>query len=235
MLTQNNFFVDLFAEANKIPLAVKLTYTAFMAVLIPFYLKEYGATNFLYFCDVALFFTLAAVWTEKPILAAMPAVGILLPQALWCADFIGTAMNLPVNGMTAYMFDANIPKFARSLSFFHFWLPFLLVYLVYKLGYDTRALKYWTLLAWMLLLVCYLFMPAPPAPNSATPVNINYVFGMNDKAAQTYMHPLSWLAMLMVLLPTVLYLPTHWALKRWFAQRVAHTAPSQTASTTPAH
>ena len=31
---------------------------------------------------------------------------------------------------------------------------------------------------------CYLFMPAPPAPNSATPVNINYVFGMNDKAAQ---------------------------------------------------
>ena len=52
---------------HKIPLAVKLIYTAFMAVLIPFYLKEYGPTNFLYFCDVALFFTLAAVWTEKPI------------------------------------------------------------------------------------------------------------------------------------------------------------------------
>ena len=218
---------------NKIPLAVKLTFTAFMAVLIPFYLKEYGATNFLYFCDVALFFTLAAVWIEKPILAAMPAVGILLPQALWCVDFIGTALNLPVNGMTAYMFDTKIPAFARSLSFFHFWLPFLLVYLVYKLGYDRRALKYWTLLAWALLLVCFSCMPAPPAPDSATPVNINYVFGMNDKAAQTYMHPLAWLALLMVLLPIVLYLPTHWALQRLFPQR-ATEAPSRQMAKTPA-
>ena len=218
---------------NKIPLAVKLTFTAFMAVLIPFYLKEYGASNFLYFCDVALFFTLAAVWIEKPILAAMPAVGILLPQALWCVDFIGTALNLPVNGMTAYMFDTKIPAFARSLSFFHFWLPFLLVYLVYKLGYDRRALKYWTLLAWALLLVCFSFMPPPPAPDSATPVNINYVFGMNDKAAQTYMHPLAWLALLMVLLPVLLYLPTHWALQRLFPQR-ATEAPSRQMAKTPA-
>jgi hypothetical protein len=217
---------------NKIPLAVKLVFTAFMAVLIPFYLKEYGATNFLYFCDVGLFFTLAAVWTEKPILAAMPAVGILLPQALWCADFIGTAMNLPVNGMTAYMFDSNIPAFARSLSFFHFWLPFLLVYLVYRLGYDPRALKYWTLLAWALLIVCFLFMPAPPAPNSATPVNINYVFGMNDKTAQTYMHPLAWLAMLMVVLPAFLYLPTHWALLRLFPVQRQVARVRQTAETT---
>ena len=216
---------------NKIPLAVKLTFTAFMAVLIPFYLKEYGATNFLYFCDVALFFTLAAVWTEKPILAAMPAVGILLPQALWCVDFIGTALNLPVNGMTAYMFDTKIPAFARSLSFFHFWLPFLLVYLVYKLGYDRRALKYWTLLAWALLLVCFSFMPPPPAPDSATPVNINYVFGMNDKAAQTYMHPLAWLALLMAALPIVLYLPTHWALQRLFPQRATEATSRQMAKT----
>ena len=219
---------------NRIPLAVKLLFTAFMAVLIPFYLKEYGATNFLYFCDVALFFTLAAVWTEKPILAAMPAVGILLPQALWCVDFIGTAMNLPVNGMTAYMFDTNIPAFARSLSFFHFWLPVLLVYLVYKLGYDRRAFKYWTILAWALLLICYLFMPAPPAPNSATPVNINYVFGMNDKAAQSYMHPLAWLAMLMALLPVLLYLPTHFVLQRLFPERLTRAETGSLAETNPA-
>ena len=219
---------------NKIPLAVKLIYTGFMAILIPFYLKEYGASNFLYFCDVGLFLTLAAVWTEKPILAAMPAVGILLPQALWCADFIGTAINVPINGMTAYMFDANIPVFARSLSFFHFWLPFLLVYLVYKLGYDTRALKYWTLLAWALIVICYLFTPAPPAPDSATPVNINYVFGMNDKAAQTYMHPLAWLAMLIVAMPILLFLPTHWALKRWFPKPAVHAAARKMPAATPA-
>ena len=39
---------------SKIPIAVKLAYTAFCAVLIPIYLRNYGPTNFLYFCDVAL-------------------------------------------------------------------------------------------------------------------------------------------------------------------------------------
>ena len=60
------------ARPPRIPLPVKIAYTAFMAVLVPFYWASYGPTNFLYFCDVALFFALAAVWTERPLLASMP-------------------------------------------------------------------------------------------------------------------------------------------------------------------
>jgi hypothetical protein len=45
--------------ANRLPLALKLVYTAFMAVLVPVYWHYYGPTNFLYFCDVALFLTAA--------------------------------------------------------------------------------------------------------------------------------------------------------------------------------
>src|ERR1700689_4566422 len=52
--------------------------------------------------------------------------------------------------------------FLRSLSFFHFWLPWLLIYIVWKLGYDRRAFLRWWVLAWALLLVCYFFMPEPP-------------------------------------------------------------------------
>ena len=37
--------------ARRIPLWLKLAYTAFMAVLVPVYLRNYGPTNFLYFCD----------------------------------------------------------------------------------------------------------------------------------------------------------------------------------------
>ena len=37
--------------ARLIPLWLKLAYTAFMAVLVPLYLRNYGPTNFLYFCD----------------------------------------------------------------------------------------------------------------------------------------------------------------------------------------
>ena len=175
---------------RRLPLALKLAFTAFVAVWLPKYWIDYGPTVFLYYCDVALFFTLAALWLESPLLASAPAVGILLPQALWIADFLSTAAGRPLVGLTAYMFDPGIPLFTRAISFFHFWLPILLVWLVWRLGYDRRAFWLWTVLAWVLVIVCYLWMPAPPAPagNPNLPVNIDYVYGFNDKQAQTWMN-----------------------------------------------
>ena len=204
-------------------LPIKLGFTAFMAVLVPFYWSSYGPTNFLYFCDVALFLTLASVWTEKPIYASLAAVGITIPQLLWQVDFLGSIVGLPVTGMTGYMFDEGIPLFARFLSFFHFWLPILLLYLVYRLGYDKRAFVFWTLTAWGLMLISYFLLPAAKAdttfPNQ--PYNVNYVFGLGTEA-QTWMPPLAWLGLLMVALPVLFYLPAHLALKRlWGTERTA--------------
>ena len=65
---------------GRVPLGVKLAVTAFVAVLVPVYWVHYGPTNFLYFCDVALFVTLAALWTESSTLASVEAVAITLPQ-----------------------------------------------------------------------------------------------------------------------------------------------------------
>jgi hypothetical protein len=189
-----------------------------MAVLVPFYLWAYGPTNFLYFCDVALLLALAAVWTEHPLPAGMAAVGILIPQMLWVVDFLGGMVGWHITGMTAYMFRIDSPfiLFTRSLSLFHGWLPFLLLYLVYRLGYDRRSLPVWTLLAWGLMLVSYFCMPAPPAPpdNPDLPVNINYVYGFSDDKAREWMQPHLWLALLMVSFPLAFYLPTHFFLKR---------------------
>lgn len=67
---------------NRIPLPVKIVYTAFVAVLVPYYWATYTPWNFLYFCDVALLLTLVAIWTENALLVSMSSVGILLPQAL---------------------------------------------------------------------------------------------------------------------------------------------------------
>lgn len=202
---------------NRLSLPLKLVFTAFMLVMVPFYWSSYGPTNFLYFCDVCMFLTLAAVWTEKPLLASMAAVGILLPQFLWCVDFVGSAVGKPVVGMTAYMFDGGIPLVARRISFFHAWLPFLLVFLVARLGYDRRALPAWTLTAWSLIAISYLFLPAPPAlpsdPN--VPVNVNYVYGMSDAGPQHLMPQWAWLACLITALPLLVFLPTHVVLKKW--------------------
>ena len=46
---------------HTVPVWLKWTFTAFLAVLVPIYWANYGPTNFLYFCDIALFLTLAAV------------------------------------------------------------------------------------------------------------------------------------------------------------------------------
>lgn len=210
--------MSLESAKHQVPLAIKLGYTAFLAVLVPFYWATYGPTNFLYFCDVALFLALIAVWTEKPHFASMPAVGILIPQALWVADFLGTLVGKPLVGMTAYMFDEDLALFARGLSFFHFWLPFFLIYLVWRLGYDRRAFASWTVLAWGLILVCYFWLPAPPASpeNPNLPVNVNYVYGLDEEAPQTWMDGRLWLLTMLVGLPVLIYLPTHLALAATF-------------------
>lgn len=205
---------------GRIPLAAKLAFTLFMAVLVPFYLKAYGPTNFLYFCDVAMFLTLAAVWTESPLLASIPAVGIVVPQTLWVLDFAAGLFGSHPIGMTDYMFRDSIPLFARGLSLFHGWLPFLLLWLVARLGYDRRALPCWLGLGWTLMLISYFFMPGPPAPpgDPNLPVNINYVFGPSDAAPQTWMRPPAYLLVMMVTLPLLLWLPAHFALSRWEAK-----------------
>ena len=55
----------------------------------------------------------------------------------------------------------------------------------------------------------------PPHPNPGlTPVNINYVWGPSDNTAQTFVHPYVWVAGLMVGMPLLLFLPTHFVLLR---------------------
>lgn len=210
-----------FAGGPGIPLGVKLAFTAFMAVLVPVYWTKYGPTNFLYFCDVALFLTLAGLWLESRLLLSMAAVGILLPQMLWCADFVVQACGGRLTGMTAYMFDGQRPVFLRGLSLFHGWLPFLLWFAVRRVGYDRRALLAWTGMAWALCLVSFLLLP-PAGPEHAgrlVPNNVNYVWGFDDARPQSWMPPGLYLAAWMGALAGGVYAPTHLLLSRWTANR----------------
>jgi hypothetical protein len=199
---------------SRVPLGLKLAYTAFMAVLIPVYWHYYGPTNFLYFCDVALILTLSAIWPENALLISMCAIGIMIPQAIWLVDFLANAAGFPLLGMTDYMFDANHSLLLRALSLFHGWLPVFLAYLVWKIGYDRRAFWPWTALAWALLLICFFLMPPPTPHPGLTPVNINYVWGMNDYAAQSWVPAYVWFVGLLIGMPLLVFAPTHFALAR---------------------
>ena len=211
------------ARHGKIPLWTKLALTAFVAVLVPYYWKAYSPWNFLFFCDLALLMGAFAIWTEDPLLASLPTVGLVLPQFLWVFDFLTGAR---ISGMTSYMFDAKLPLFVRGLSSFHGWLPFLLLWMVWRLGYDRRSFVGWTIISCLVLLASFFLAPAPPAPadNPNLAVNLNYVHGLSYEKSQTVMPPLLWLGIMIVGFPIVFYLPSHLALRAWFPRSWAMAA-----------
>ncbi len=194
---------------------LKAAYTFFVLLLVPVYWYFYGPTNFLYFCDIALLLTLVGVWRESAFLVSACSVGILGPQLLWVVDFCFALAGGSLTGMTAYMFSES-PLFLRGLSLYHGWLPFLLLYLVWRLGYDRRAFLFWTLLTWVLLPVCFFWLPPPQADPGLTPVNINYVWGFSDLAPQSWVPPMVWLGGLLLGLPLLVYWPTDFLLRRFF-------------------
>ena len=198
------------AEA-KIPWWLKAIYTLFVAILVPAYWQHYGfADSFLWFSSMALLITVAALWLESPLLASMQLVSVFLLEMLWIADFLVRLVSgVQLVGLAAYMFRDENPLFVRGLSLFHPVLPFLLLWLVWRLGYHRRAWLVQTLFAWALLLVCFFF--TDPAKN------INWVFGPSQDLP-SWMPPGVYLALQMAVLPLCIYLPTHLVLKRYIAE-----------------
>ncbi len=205
-------------QHHRIPLAAKVAGTAFLAILVPVYWHTYGPTNFLWFCDAALILTVAGMWLESSLLISMCSVGILLPQCLWLADFGSNLLGIDLLGLTGYMFDPQLSLFTRGLSLFHGWLPLLLLWLLLRLGYDKRALLAWTVLATGLITVCYFFTPPAGAPmaNPNIPLNLNYVYGFNDKQPQTWVNQNLYVIMWLGMLWLVAFFPTHLALHKFF-------------------
>jgi hypothetical protein len=191
--------------SQEVPLLVKILYTVGVSVVVPVYWQAYGPSNFLWFSDLALLLTVAALWLESPLLASMQAVAVVLLELLWIVDFVGRLVTgVQLIGIAEYMFQADKPRLLRGLSLFHLVLPFLLLWLVARVGYDQRAWMVQTLVTWVVLPVCYCC--TDPADN------INWTFGPGHQP-QTWMAPGLYLVLLMVGLPLCVYVPTHLALQ----------------------
>src|SRR5436190_6954000 len=141
-----------------IPTGLKIAHTAYVAVLMPIYWHNYGPANFLWFSDIALFMITVAMWRESRLLASIVAISALAVETAWNLDFFVHLMTgHELLGAAEYMFRSEIPLWLRSLSLFHIWLPPLSLWLVWRIGYDRRALIAQTLLAWFVLPITYLF------------------------------------------------------------------------------
>ena len=200
---------------SAVPVWLKIAYTLWLAIWIWVYWHSYGPQNFLWLCDVANLVLGLAIWLESPLLFSSQAVGVLIIQALWIIDFCSRLLVgvHPIGG-TEYMFDPEKSTALRSLSLFHVFVPALLLWVIWRLGYDRRGWRLQTAILWVLLPVTYLV--------TEPELNINWLwrpFGI----PQTAMPELVYLAVEMVAVPLVLYLPTHAALAWWTRKRAAAT------------
>ena len=192
----------------KIALSLKLTYSIFVAWVIPIYWKQYGPANYLWFSDVALILLVPALWLESKLILSALAVSVVLLELLWNVDFfVRLLTRSQLVGLSAYMFDSTISRSIRALSLFHVFLPAILIWYVYRLGYDSRAFLVQTFSAWVVLLLSF-FLTKPTD-------NINWVYGFGKKP-QTRLPKVIHLLLLMLGLPVLVYLPSHLVLMRLF-------------------
>jgi hypothetical protein len=191
-------------DAETVTLALTLGYGLAIPVIAAVYWRAYGPSNFLWLSDIALLFTFAALVTRHPLLASMPAVGVLPLEIAWTLDFLARGRLI---GIAAYMFDTKLPRRLRALSLFHLALPPTLIFLLYRYGYDERALLLQTLLTWIVFVAVYAL--TDPAKN------INWVFGPGETPQQRLPPPV-YLGLYMLALPLAVFWPMHLLLARLF-------------------
>lgn len=196
------------ATLDAVTWALRALFTVLVVVVVPVYFVKYGPSNFLWFSDIGLFGICAALWLEQPLLGSMMAIAVLLPEALWLVSFItgAIARGRGVSTLATYMFDTKLPLYLRLLSCaFHLALPPGALWLVYRYGYDERALVAQTLVAWLVLPACLWLTPREK--------NVNWVYGFGHPPRSPL--PPRWhFAVVMLVFPLAIYWPTHWLLSR---------------------
>ena len=206
------FLKTLFPLGSRavFPLWLKLIALAFLCLFVSYSWKNYGLQNFLWFSCLGVILSVTALWLENRLLASMMLLSTFIADEIgWGGDFLFRLLFgwHPLNA-TNYMFDSRLSLFGRAISLYHFYIPILLGWMVYKLRYDTRAIVAQSLYAIVVLLLSF---------NVTNPAsNINWVFGPGQQA-QTYVPAWLYLGGEMVFVPVALYLPMHLLLKklRW--------------------
>jgi hypothetical protein len=196
---------------STIPLWLKVAWTAWLVVWAPVYWRQYGAQNSLYFCDLGNFLIAVGLWLESRLILSWQAVGLLVFQSLYTLDLIGTVLfRHHIIGGTEYMFDPKVPLFVRLLGLYHMVVPPLLLWAVRRLGYDERAWKLQTLTAWVLVPINFFWRPE---------YNVNWARGLGHEQHQVP----GWLylAAYLIMVPLVVYWPTHLALQSWSRGRTS--------------
>jgi hypothetical protein len=204
-------------SANPFPTWVRWTALIWLAIWLTIYLKYWGASTFLFLCDIAVILTCLGLFTANALLLSSQAVSSIVIDTAWLAD-IATKLifNRHLIGGTDYFFDANYPLWVRLMSCFHVVLPFVLIAALRRTGYDRRALPLQFAIALSAMLASRFASPAR---------NINFVYLdpiLHRQWGPAPIHVAAMLAGMTILI----YVPTHIVLSRLFASPKRQQAPS---------
>ena len=195
---------------RPIPLWLKILWTIWLVIWAPLYWRQYGVQNFLYFCDLGNILIGIALWMESAVIFSWQAVGLLIFQTLYIIDLIAALLaGRHLIGGTEYMFDPHIPLSIRLLSLFHVVTPPLLLWAIWKLGYNSGGWKLATLMTWILIPINYFWRPQ---------YNINWARGLFMREQHIVPGGVYVIAYLIVV-PLVIYYPTHFILSKWAQMR----------------
>ncbi|MBV8053097.1 MAG: hypothetical protein JOZ80_18060 [Acidobacteriaceae bacterium] len=193
----------------RLPLWLKTAWTIWLVTWVPVYWRQYGLQNFLFFCDLGNFLIAIGLWLESSLIFSWQATGLLIFQTLYTLDLIGASIRgRHLIGGTEYMFDPHVPIWIRLLSLFHVVVPPLLLWGIWRLGYDKRGWKYQTVLTWIVVPINYLWRPQ---------CNVNWARGLFFTQQRLVPGPVYLLAYL-ILVPLAVYWPTHLVLQWWSSQ-----------------
>jgi hypothetical protein len=203
--------LDPYNGCVRVPLWLKISWSLWLLAWMPVYWHQYGVQNFLYFCDLGNVLVGVALWLESPVIFSWQASGLLLFQTLYTVDLFGALVTgTHIIGGTEFMFDPHVALFVRLLSLFHVVTPVLLLWAIWRLGYDKRGWKVQTLTAWVVIPINYFWRPQ---------FDVNWARGPFFRE-QHVVPGLVYLVGYLIFVPLLVYWPTHLVLQ-WWAERVS--------------
>ena len=200
--------------AMRVPLWLKIGWTLWLLVWAPIYWRQYGAQNFLFFCDIGNVLIGIGLWLESALVFSWVACGLLFFQTLYTIDLAGTLLlERHLIGGTEYMFDPGLSLLIRLLSLFHVVTPPLLLWAIWRLGYDARGWKFQTAMAWIVVPINHYWRPE---------MDVNWARGLFFREQHAIPH-LAYLLIYLIAVPAFVYFPSHlflqWLSRRWSALR----------------
>lgn len=197
----------------RVPLAIRIAYTVWMAAWVPIILHYTGPQNFWWLCNVALFIVLYSVWTGERLLLSSQVGTVTVVGGVWTLDLlVGLFLGHSPTGTTAYMFDPDYAVVHRLSSTYHVWLPVLTIWMCRRRGYDARGPLLQCAIGSAAIVGGWWF--GDPARN------LNYTrapFGIE----QVWLPDAAWIPLLCAATAALVYLPGHFLVKRLVEPRRA--------------